>query len=335
MRNCRPFNSQFVHEQRVEEPAPEAPRLPCGQPARRQPSQEGSVGQGRGRTGHERREQGLWAVCPGEQVSGACNAHSLLCPLPQLFAAIVFISFGVVAAFCCAIVDGVFAARHIVSSPHFVLHRCRGFRNIYKNKSSSGRTRLIDLPGSSLHLFARCCFYFSGFSSFPAKLIRHTCTPMHKHAHVWAGIYMHTHAQVTCGQLMCAHTVHSCTHVHAHAYRCVRTLMCMHTCAHTHRHRHTQSPVHVHAHTLRTLTHICAHVHTRIYSACTHSWAQTHATLTCTHMYAHTHEHVCTQMHSHTLMCTHTCTLTHSHTQAPASASQLESKFNFLHDRQM
>lgn len=34
----------------------------------------------------------------------------------QLVASIVFISFGVVAAFCCAIVDGVFAARHIVSS---------------------------------------------------------------------------------------------------------------------------------------------------------------------------------------------------------------------------
>lgn len=49
-------------------------------------------------------------------MSGARNAHSLLCPLPQLVAAIVFISFGVAAAFCCAIVDGVFAARHIVSS---------------------------------------------------------------------------------------------------------------------------------------------------------------------------------------------------------------------------
>ncbi|XP_032007165.1 transmembrane protein 255B [Hylobates moloch] len=32
----------------------------------------------------------------------------------MLVAAIVFISFGVVAAFCCAIVDGVFAAQHIV-----------------------------------------------------------------------------------------------------------------------------------------------------------------------------------------------------------------------------
>ncbi|XP_051489304.1 transmembrane protein 255B isoform X2 [Apus apus] len=33
----------------------------------------------------------------------------------MLVASIVFISFGVVAAFCCAIVDGVFAARHIVT----------------------------------------------------------------------------------------------------------------------------------------------------------------------------------------------------------------------------
>lgn len=41
-------------------------------------------------------------------------------PLPlcfpfQLVAAVVFLSFGVAAAFCCATVDGVFAARHIVS----------------------------------------------------------------------------------------------------------------------------------------------------------------------------------------------------------------------------
>ncbi|XP_036897989.1 transmembrane protein 255B isoform X2 [Sturnira hondurensis] len=34
-----------------------------------------------------------------------------------LVAAIVFISFGVVAAFCCAVVDGVFAARHIETRP--------------------------------------------------------------------------------------------------------------------------------------------------------------------------------------------------------------------------
>lgn len=39
----------------------------------------------------------------------------------QLVAAIVFISFGVVAAFCCAIVDGVFAARHLVGSIFLIL----------------------------------------------------------------------------------------------------------------------------------------------------------------------------------------------------------------------
>uniref|UniRef100_A0A2K5D935 Transmembrane protein 255B n=1 Tax=Aotus nancymaae TaxID=37293 RepID=A0A2K5D935_AOTNA len=42
----------------------------------------------------------------------------------MLVAAIVFISFGVVAAFCCAIVDGVFAARHIEPRP-LVTGRCQ------------------------------------------------------------------------------------------------------------------------------------------------------------------------------------------------------------------
>uniref|UniRef100_A0A8B9GZM7 Transmembrane protein 255A n=1 Tax=Astyanax mexicanus TaxID=7994 RepID=A0A8B9GZM7_ASTMX len=41
----------------------------------------------------------------------------LFCFFLQLVASIVFISFGVVAAFCCAIVDGVFAARHIDLKP--------------------------------------------------------------------------------------------------------------------------------------------------------------------------------------------------------------------------
>lgn len=46
--------------------------------------------------------------------SGRLTDTFVLFP-PQLVASIVFISFGVIAAFCCAIVDGVFAARHIVS----------------------------------------------------------------------------------------------------------------------------------------------------------------------------------------------------------------------------
>ncbi|XP_066105950.1 transmembrane protein 255A isoform X3 [Saccopteryx bilineata] len=42
----------------------------------------------------------------------------------MLVASIVFISFGVIAAFCCAIVDGVFAARHIVNCPHLSRGLC-------------------------------------------------------------------------------------------------------------------------------------------------------------------------------------------------------------------
>ncbi|XP_040847465.1 transmembrane protein 255B [Ochotona curzoniae] len=42
----------------------------------------------------------------------------------MLVAAIVFISFGVVAAFCCAVVDGVFAARHIEPRP-LTTSRCQ------------------------------------------------------------------------------------------------------------------------------------------------------------------------------------------------------------------
>lgn len=60
-----------------------------------------------------------WGSCSiREQQEWKANRH-LCCvppPTPQLVASIVFISFGVIAAFCCAIVDGVFAARHIVST---------------------------------------------------------------------------------------------------------------------------------------------------------------------------------------------------------------------------
>ncbi|XP_055745388.1 transmembrane protein 255A-like isoform X2 [Salvelinus fontinalis] len=45
---------------------------------------------------------------------GIIGAHLIENKRQMLVASIMFISFGVVAAFCCAIVDGVFAARHIV-----------------------------------------------------------------------------------------------------------------------------------------------------------------------------------------------------------------------------
>lgn len=49
----------------------------------------------------------------------------------MLVASIVFISFGVIAAFCCAIVDGVFAARHIViTSSSKITPSTRALRNL-------------------------------------------------------------------------------------------------------------------------------------------------------------------------------------------------------------
>ncbi|XP_043561008.1 transmembrane protein 255A isoform X4 [Chiloscyllium punctatum] len=48
---------------------------------------------------------------------GLIGANLLENKRQMLVASIVFISFGVVASFCCAIVDGVFAARHIVMCP--------------------------------------------------------------------------------------------------------------------------------------------------------------------------------------------------------------------------
>lgn len=61
--------------------------------------------------------------------------------LSQLVASIVFISFGVIAAFCCAIVDGVFAARHIVSASR----KTWGLPSFYLRKRGDVSTRHIRL----------------------------------------------------------------------------------------------------------------------------------------------------------------------------------------------
>ncbi|XP_036378956.1 transmembrane protein 255A-like isoform X2 [Megalops cyprinoides] len=55
---------------------------------------------------------------------GIIGAHLIENKRQMLVASIVFISFGVVAAFCCAIVDGVFAARHIDLKPLYA-GRCK------------------------------------------------------------------------------------------------------------------------------------------------------------------------------------------------------------------
>ncbi|XP_070114430.1 transmembrane protein 255A isoform X4 [Equus przewalskii] len=57
-----------------------------------------------------------------------------------LVASIVFISFGVIAAFCCAIVDGVFAARHIDLKPLYA-NRCH-----YVPKTSQKEAEEVNCP---------------------------------------------------------------------------------------------------------------------------------------------------------------------------------------------
>ncbi|XP_069468784.1 transmembrane protein 255A isoform X2 [Ambystoma mexicanum] len=57
---------------------------------------------------------------------GIIGAHLIENKRQMLVAAIVFISFGVIAAFCCAIVDGVFASRHLDLRPLYE-GKCRYF----------------------------------------------------------------------------------------------------------------------------------------------------------------------------------------------------------------
>ncbi|XP_023571010.1 transmembrane protein 255B isoform X7 [Octodon degus] len=67
---------------------------------------------------------------------GIIGVHLVENRRQMLVAAIVFISFGVVAAFCCAIVDGVFAARHMELRP-LSMERCQFY--------SSGTGYLYDV----------------------------------------------------------------------------------------------------------------------------------------------------------------------------------------------
>ncbi|XP_036424929.1 transmembrane protein 255A isoform X2 [Colossoma macropomum] len=62
-------------------------------------------------------------------ILGIIGAHLIENKRQMLVASIVFISFGVVAAFCCAIVDGVFAARHIDLRPLYA-GRCEYYSSV-------------------------------------------------------------------------------------------------------------------------------------------------------------------------------------------------------------
>lgn len=76
--------------------------------------------------------------------------------LSQLVASIVFISFGVIAAFCCAIVDGVFAARHIVSASR----KTQVLQCFYSRKTSDGVRNPVSghIKPCKCMSCAECCF---------------------------------------------------------------------------------------------------------------------------------------------------------------------------------
>lgn len=204
-------------------------------------------------------------------LSGPRDAHSLLCPLPQLVAAIVFVSFGVVAAFCCALVDGVFAARHIVSLPPFALRGCRGSDTPAESQPRPRALwRLPPRPadaGSPANVFPR------SLQSGPSTRVH---VPVREHMRA------HTHAHDSQ-----AHTVH-------HALVCFP-----HTRARTHTHTHAHVRTQTQAH-----THLCAvHAHTA------HAYVYT-GTLTCYCASVHSGTHSRTHAHVRVSTLTHACVQT-------------------------
>ncbi|XP_037318510.2 transmembrane protein 255A isoform X3 [Pungitius pungitius] len=87
---------------------------------------------------------------------GIIGSHLIENKRQMLVASIVFISFGVVAAFCCAIVDGVFAARHIDLRPLYA-GRCE------YHSSDTSPERDVPCQGSSrsscnLHVKGNTCY---------------------------------------------------------------------------------------------------------------------------------------------------------------------------------
>ncbi|KAF7228411.1 transmembrane protein 255A isoform X4 [Nothobranchius furzeri] len=92
---------------------------------------------------------------------GIIGAHLIENKRQMLVASIVFISFGVVAAFCCAIVDGVFAARHIDLRPVYA-GRC----DYHSSESASDLDVVCQTSRSSCNLHVKsstcyCCELFN------------------------------------------------------------------------------------------------------------------------------------------------------------------------------
>ncbi|XP_044060837.1 transmembrane protein 255A isoform X7 [Siniperca chuatsi] len=87
---------------------------------------------------------------------GIIGAHLIENKRQMLVASIVFISFGVVAAFCCAIVDGVFAARHIDLRPLYA-GRCE----YHSSESASDRDvpcQSSSRPSCNLRVKSNTCY---------------------------------------------------------------------------------------------------------------------------------------------------------------------------------
>ncbi|XP_061832658.1 transmembrane protein 255A isoform X1 [Nerophis lumbriciformis] len=87
---------------------------------------------------------------------GIIGSHLIENKRQMLVASIVFISFGVVAAFCCAIVDGVFAARHIDLRPLYA-GRC----GYLSSETASERDVPCQTPSRAscnLHVKSNTCY---------------------------------------------------------------------------------------------------------------------------------------------------------------------------------
>lgn len=89
---------------------------------------------------------------------------------------------------------------------------------------------------------------------------------------VQPGRSCHTHTSTHGHTHVCAHAMHTCTHVRTQAHMCAHTYT--HACTHARMYAHA---VHTWAH-WHTCTHTCAHRHTCAHT-CTHSCVRTH---TCT-----------------------------------------------------
>uniref|UniRef100_A0A9L0JWQ8 Transmembrane protein 255B n=1 Tax=Equus asinus TaxID=9793 RepID=A0A9L0JWQ8_EQUAS len=103
-------------------------------------------------------------------------------PLPlcfpfQLVAAVVFLSFGVAAAFCCATVDGVFAARHIETRP-LTTGRCQFYssgvgylQDVYQTEVPVSQLAFgRSTPPQILYNPAQQILAYTGFCPVPGSL---------------------------------------------------------------------------------------------------------------------------------------------------------------------